>query len=264
MIDIPDEKVINSSRDDSDTPDTTYHTIDERGPLVPTSFTSYSEFVRWYKNKEPHLYDQREILAAIVFEEGATKLPTLVNPKEFDYRGPSDWQENPGGYERIAVVAFDYWEDHGKPPEHDIADLMEGDEQALNYLYDLETVWARAIDLEARARRGAWARRLRDLISDHISDLGGEDALSTAERVLVRRAAMLCLQAELMESRFANNEHGEASAKQIETYQRVTNTLRRTLEALGLHRRPKDVNPPSLKQYLRGRTIDAEDDEVHR
>ena len=112
MIDIPDEKVINSSRDDSDTPDTTYHTIDERGPLVPASFTSYSEFVRWYNNKEPHLYDQREILAAIVFEEGATKLPTLVNPKKFDYRGPSDWQENPGGYERIAVVAFDYWEDH--------------------------------------------------------------------------------------------------------------------------------------------------------
>ena len=152
MIDIPDEKLINFSRDDSDTPDTTYYIIDERGPLVSTSFTSYSEFVRWYNKKEPHLYDQREILAAIVFEEGATKLPTLVNPKEFDYRGPSDWQENPGGYERIAVVAFDYWEDHGKPPAHDIADLMEGDEQALNYLYDLETVWARAIDLEARAK----------------------------------------------------------------------------------------------------------------
>ena len=106
--------------------------------------------------------------------------------------------------------------------------------------------------------RGAWARRLRDLISDHTSDLGGEDALSTAERVLIRRAAMLTLQAELMEQRFAQAEGGEASAKQLETYQRTTNTLRRTLEALGLSRRQRDVTP-SLSSYLRGKA--AEDEE---
>jgi hypothetical protein len=92
-------------------------------------------------------------------------------------------------------------------------------------------------------QRSAWARRLRDLITDHVADLGGADAASQAEKVLVRRAAMLTLQLELLEQRFALNDGGEASAPQIETYQRTTNTLRRTLEALGLERRAKDVTP---------------------
>ena len=106
--------------------------------------------------------------------------------------------------------------------------------------------------------RGAWARRLRDLIADHLSDLGGIEAASHGERLLVRRASMLALQLELMEQRFAENEGGEASAKQIETYQRVTNTLRRTLEALGLQRRARDVTP-TLSTYLRSRAEDEDD-----
>ena len=71
---------------------------------------------------------------------------------------------------------------------------------------------------------------------------------------MIRRAAMLCLQCELMEMNFAKTQ-GAASAKALDQYQRATNTLRRTLESLGLHRRPKEVNQPSLKQYLQ---IDAE------
>jgi hypothetical protein len=47
--------------------------------------------------------------------------------------------------------------------------------------------------------RLAWCRRLRDLVSNHVSDLGGESNLSTAELVLVKRAAMLTLQLEMME-----------------------------------------------------------------
>jgi hypothetical protein len=73
--------------------------------------------------------------------------------------------------------------------------------------------------------RSAWMRRYRDLIADHVSDLGGIAAMSQSEQVLARRAAMLCLQCELMESKWdANN--GEASAKQIATYQTTVNTLR--------------------------------------
>lgn len=114
-----------------------------------------------------------------------------------------------------------------------------------------------ALFVERFDQRSAWARRLRDLISDHLSDLGGNEAVSQAEKVLVRRAAMLALQAELMEQRFALNEGGEASAKQLETYQRVTNTLRRTLEALGLQRRQRDVTP-TLSAYLRQRETEEE------
>jgi hypothetical protein len=100
--------------------------------------------------------------------------------------------------------------------------------------------------------RGAWARRLKDLIAGHLTDLGGIDNVSEAEKLLVRRCAMLALQLELQEQRFALNEGGEATSGQIEVYQRVVNTLRRTLETLGLQRRPKDITPtPTLDQYLR-------------
>ena len=101
--------------------------------------------------------------------------------------------------------------------------------------------------------RSAWARRWRDIQAAHIADLGGEDALTEAERILIRRASMLCLQLELQERRFALNEDGLASTKQILCYQRCTNTLRRTLEALGLQRRARDVSPPTLEQYARQR-----------
>jgi hypothetical protein len=89
--------------------------------------------------------------------------------------------------------------------------------------------------------RGAWARRLRDLIHDHIADLGGETNISEAEKILVRRCSMMTLQLELMEHNFAQNEDGAASTKQIEAYQRCVNTLRRTFECLGLERRARDV-----------------------
>src|SRR5262245_36333813 len=98
--------------------------------------------------------------------------------------------------------------------------------------------------------RSAWMRRLRDLIAAHSSDLGGHDALSEAERVLIRRASMLGLQCELLEQRFAQNG-GEAKPIQLDNYQRCTNTLRRTLESLGLRRRPRDVTPVDPLEYAR-------------
>jgi hypothetical protein len=104
--------------------------------------------------------------------------------------------------------------------------------------------------------RSAWARRLKDLIGDVTSDLGGPEAISEAQKILVRRAAMLCLQLELQEQRFAQNG-GEAGSKAIESYQRCTNTLRRVLESLGLQRRPRDVSPSTLRPRDLNRLIDA-------
>jgi hypothetical protein len=90
-------------------------------------------------------------------------------------------------------------------------------------------------------------RRLRDLIHAHTTDLGGDDYISESERRLIRRAAMLTLQLEMLDQRFANQ--GEASAADLELYQRVSNTLRRLLESLGLQRRQRDVTP-TLTEYL--------------
>jgi hypothetical protein len=102
-----------------------------------------------------------------------------------------------------------------------------------------------------------WMRRLRDLLAAHESDLGGRDNISEAERSLIRRASMLELQCELMEHKFALAD-GEATTAQLNLYSTTTNTLRRLLQALGLHRRARDVTPvPSLREYLAQRQLDA-------
>jgi hypothetical protein len=94
--------------------------------------------------------------------------------------------------------------------------------------------------------RSTWARRCRDLISLHLSDLGGEDAVSEAERSLVRRVSVLTVQLEQLEQRFAL-ANGDASAKDLDLYQRTAGNLRRLLQTLGLHRRSKDVTPDPLQ-----------------
>ena len=71
--------------------------------------------------------------------------------------------------------------------------------------------------------RSTWVRRLRDLIALHLSDLGGEDATSEAERSIVRRIATLTVELERMESRL--------------------------LESIGLKRVPRDVTP-SVADYV--------------
>jgi hypothetical protein len=71
--------------------------------------------------------------------------------------------------------------------------------------------------------------------------MGGVEAMSAAERSIVRRAATLTVELERLESKFA--EAGEASATDIDLYQRTANSLRRLLESIGLQRRAKDVTP---------------------
>lgn len=100
--------------------------------------------------------------------------------------------------------------------------------------------------------RTAWMRRLRDLVSAHIADCGGDENISHSERVLINRASMLVLQLEMLEQVFSRHA-GVASPRQIDRYQRVTNTLRRTLETLGLQRRARDVTPPTVDEYLRSK-----------
>ena len=90
--------------------------------------------------------------------------------------------------------------------------------------------------------RSTWARRMHDLLYLHLSDLGGEDNCSEAEKALARRAACLIVELEHMEMRFAMAEHG-ADPDELKTYQMCTNTMRRCLESLGLKRRAKTIGP---------------------
>jgi hypothetical protein len=92
--------------------------------------------------------------------------------------------------------------------------------------------------------RTGFMRRLRDLVAAHESDAGGRDILSEGQRAIIRRASMIGLQLEMMEAKFALNE-GAASSKELESYQRASNSLRRLLEALGLlaGRKARNVTP---------------------
>ena len=89
----------------------------------------------------------------------------------------------------------------------------------------------------------------------HLSDLGGDDAVSEAERSIIRRAAALTVELERMEVVFA--VAGEASREQIDLYQRTANSLRRLLESVGIKRVPRDVTP-DLRDYLEGKAGETE------
>jgi hypothetical protein len=89
--------------------------------------------------------------------------------------------------------------------------------------------------------RSPWVRRAKDIISAHLSDLGGVDNTSAAERSIIRRAAVLTVELERLEAIFA--VAGEASAEALDTYARIAANLRRLLESIGLQRRPKEVGP---------------------
>jgi hypothetical protein len=109
--------------------------------------------------------------------------------------------------------------------------------------------------------RSAWVRRAKEVIASHLSDMGGVDNTSAAERSIIRRASTLTVELERLEVRFATA--GEASADEIDLYARVAGNLRRLLETVGLQRRAREVGrfvdgkmaePPSLPSQFR--TID--------
>jgi hypothetical protein len=87
--------------------------------------------------------------------------------------------------------------------------------------------------------RSPWVRRLKEQIADHLSDV--PDA-STAERSIIRRCAVLEVELERLEAKFATA--GEASPDDLDLYQRTAGGLRRLLEAVGLERRLRDVTHP--------------------
>jgi hypothetical protein len=98
--------------------------------------------------------------------------------------------------------------------------------------------------------RTLWVRRLYDLIASITQDMGGDDAISESERSIIRRIATQTVAIEKLEAQFALD--GEADDRKLDLHQRLSNTLRRNQEALGLKRRSRDITP-TLDQYLAAR-----------
>jgi hypothetical protein len=90
---------------------------------------------------------------------------------------------------------------------------------------------------------------LRELIDDHVADLGGEANTSFSERSIVRRASCLTVELERLEVKFALA--GQASDTDLDLYQRTAGNLRRLLEAVGLQRRARVVGDDHLLDALR-------------
>ena len=108
-------------------------------------------------------------------------------------------------------------------------------------------------------QRSPWVRRCKDILREHVADLGGVDNCSAAERSIIRRAAVLTTELEQLETKFATA--GQADAGDLETYQRCANSLRRLLEAVGLQRRPRDISPTlsEIAREIEAERFNAED-----
>jgi hypothetical protein len=92
--------------------------------------------------------------------------------------------------------------------------------------------------------QSAAARRFCSLLLGIVSDLGGQDALSTGELQLARRCAQISVQCEIMEQKAAEGETFDVTGYGI-----LTGHLTRALRAIGLKRVPRDVTP-TLQDYL--------------
>jgi hypothetical protein len=85
--------------------------------------------------------------------------------------------------------------------------------------------------------RSKYARRLRDLLALHLSDMAG--TASESEKSILRRGCVLSIACEHLEAKFAKRGHAEPH--ELLLYQRTANSARRMFESIGLERRMRTV-----------------------
>ena len=95
--------------------------------------------------------------------------------------------------------------------------------------------------------RTLWARRTREICEAVISDLGGIDRLSEAQKQLVRRLAGLSVVCEGIEVELAQG--ARPTGEHLQEYIAAINAARRVSHSVGLARVPKDITPV-LETYL--------------
>lgn len=99
-----------------------------------------------------------------------------------------------------------------------------------------------------------WGRLYKDQVQDLCAHLGGIDRISTPQMSLCRRAATFECELVQLESKIGSaRERGEDVADSVlDLYQRLTNSQRRVLEAIGLTRQAFDT-VPTLDSYVSGK-----------
>jgi hypothetical protein len=100
---------------------------------------------------------------------------------------------------------------------------------------------------------GAWAERVREILSAHVADLGGLDQISEAERSILRRASVITIEAERLERRLSAFPPDHISRNDLALYVMLSNSLRRLLDLTGLQRREPKTLIPTITEYLASR-----------
>jgi len=107
----------------------------------------------------------------------------------------------------------------------------------------------RALFAEGGDGRSAWARRWRDVLWQHMADLGGEDLLSEAQKSLCRRLATLAVQLEQYEAKLSEGQEVD-----LDLYGRLAGHHRRIAEAVGIKRQERPaLTLEALSEALHGR-----------
>jgi hypothetical protein len=102
----------------------------------------------------------------------------------------------------------------------------------------------RLLSLEDVDGRTVAYRRCADLISHIERDLGGSRQLSTAEKQLVRHAALTATMLEHLGSQWLGGQPIDPTA-----FSTLVNAARRGFEAIGLKRVPREV-VPTVDRYV--------------
>jgi hypothetical protein len=111
-----------------------------------------------------------------------------------------------------------------------------------------------------------WRERVQTITDGLLADLGGEDEVSFAERILIERVSVLVLQLEIMESQWGERNDGVATPDQLWVFNRCLSSLGQITKLLadGLARRAKTVHAiPTIEAYLKSKkqhAPEAEDD----
>ena len=105
--------------------------------------------------------------------------------------------------------------------------------------------------------RSPWVKRARDLIAAQLSD---KPDPSTAEMAIIRRAAVLVVELEIMEAKFASANGADDEA--LERYARIASSMRRLFESVGLGRRAKELSPLQYAAAVDRDDVDLDDDAV--
>jgi hypothetical protein len=107
----------------------------------------------------------------------------------------------------------------------------------------MATGGARLRGVDGRSSR---ARRHRQLLKEFARDLGGEAALTTAERCLIAQAAVTVVTAEELQASLLSGESIEH-----DRLVRINNSVTRLLTALGVQRRKRQA--PHVPVWLKGK-----------